>query len=392
MTSIFKNTYFVLSVILLLLMGSCISPITPRLNATDSKGLLVVDSQITDQQGPFIVKLSTTVPANVVYTPVPVLNANVHITDDRGNSFQLPGDSNGSYKTADTTLRGIPGNTYTLFITTPDSVQYISSPVLMQDVPGIDSVYFEQVAHTRFSQGQTYSDDWLNILLDTHDADAKTKYWQFAFEETWEVNMISDHVKVQHDPNNLSNFDWEKIDISDNKKICWVTKPSASIIIASTANQPVDELKRFPIEAIGPGEDRLHIRYSILVKQYAISADIYNYWKQMMDTNSNLDDIYSKIPSPVFGNITSRNGTAKALGYFSASAVKEKRLFILRSEHQVETVPVNNGCTYFDYDMPSGRQESYFGPEILTGTKVYSFSTGCTDCTQYGTNVKPSFW
>ena len=239
MTRKVKITYLVLTFILLLVIGSCISPITPQLNVTDSKALLVAEGQITDQPGPFIVKLTSTVPVGVVYTPKPVLNADVLIIDNQGNSFRLYGDSNGSYKTADTTLRGVAGNIYTLKITTADSTEYFSSPVLMQNVPDIDNVYFQAVTKTRFSQGQTYEDNWVNILLDSHDANGITKYWRYDFEETWEVNMISDQVTVHHSPIYPENVDKQTIVQIDDKKICWITKPSAAILIANTVKNQI---------------------------------------------------------------------------------------------------------------------------------------------------------
>jgi len=143
---------------------------------------------------------------------------------------------------------------------------------------------------------------------------------------------------------------------------------------------------------VRPGDTRLHIRYSILVKQYSIDADLYKYWNQLKDFNESTGGLYDKIPSPVFGNVTGCDGTTKALGYFSASSVKEKRLFINRSEHHVETININSGCTYFTYDIPPSQQKIYFGPDVLSGGRAYTSSTGCADCTEYGTNVKPFYW
>jgi len=46
----------------------------------------------------------------------------------------------------------------------------------MQDVPDIDSVYYKEVKKASL-RTSTYEDNWLNILLDTHDQTGKTKYW-----------------------------------------------------------------------------------------------------------------------------------------------------------------------------------------------------------------------
>jgi hypothetical protein len=385
--------YQILIFIFLLSAGSCVTSITPQLNMNDSKPTLVVDGQITDQAGPFRVKLTNTVPVSDQENPNPVLNADVHIIDDQGHSFQLYGGSDGIYETEEKNLKAIPGNKYTLTITTlEDGLQYTSTPVLMQEVPDIDTVYFEEVTHPRITQGVTYEDTWMNILLDTHDASGNNRYWRWEFEETWELNMLADPVIVRHSlqyPENVSTVFVAPI---DDKKICWVTKPSASILVASTAKNSVDELKGFIVQSIGPQDTRLHIRYSILVKQYSLDQDLYNYWNQLKDVNENSGGIYTKIPAPVYGNITCCEGTGKALGYFAASSVKEKRIFINRSDHHLQTININSECTYFDYSVPPTQQKIYFGPDILSGSPVYSSTAGCVDCTLYGTNVKPPYW
>jgi hypothetical protein len=102
--------------------------------------------------------------------------------------------------------------------------------------------------------------------------------------------------------------------------------------------------------------------------------------------------MYNKIPAPVFGNITCCDGQGKALGYFAASSVREKRFFINRSDHHMETININGGCTYFSYDVPPSQQKIFFGPDVLMRGPVYTSSAGCADCTLFGTNVKPSFW
>jgi hypothetical protein len=386
------NLYkIVLLFCLILPFESCLELIKPELNATDLASSLVVEGQITNETGPFRVKLTTSVPVNVMYYANPVLDADVRIVDDKGNLFILNSLNNGWYETADKKLMGIPGNTYTLSVTTKEGVQYESSPELMLEVPDIDSIYFEEVNHTKIEAGQTSEDLWLNILVDSHDPEGKVKYWNYEFEETWEVMMLTDRVKVVHVQEPLS-FTFEDINVADEKRVCWVTQPSSSILVTNTAKNVFDEIKKFIIQSLGPGDNKLNIRYSILVKQSAISKELYTFRKQLMDVNENVSGIYSKIPARVYGNVISCDGTLKALGYFSASAVKEKRIFIDKIQHHIETVSAYKGCSYFDYDLPLWVSKSYFGTIKGTDTKVYCFADYCADCRISGTNVKPDFW
>jgi hypothetical protein len=379
--------------ILMFPISSCVDPITLQLNENDAEPMLVVAGQLTNEEGPFRVRLTNSVPVNVMYSPEPLTDADVMINDDQGNSFQLYDIGYGWYETEDKTLKGIPGNTYTLNIITEYGTQFKSSPVLMQEVPEIDSLYFEEVKKIRFEDGKTYKDNWLNILLDTRDTENKIKYWHFEFEETWEVKMLTEHVLVEHSaPGEPYYATWEDVDVDDEKITCWVTMPSNSILIATTVNNPVNEIKRLPIQSLGPEDDKLHIRYSILVKQSSVSLELYDFWKQLMDANENVGSIYDKIPAQAYGNISCTNGTAKALGYFSASSVKKRRLFIGKTEHDVETVSAYKGCLYYDFAQLPWIPKSFFGTIKDKGTEVFCASEFCADCRDYGTNSRPDFW
>jgi hypothetical protein len=322
--------YFGLLIVLLLATGSCVTHFTPDLRKEDSKPFLVVDGQITDKEGPFSIKLTQSAPVSDTDQPLPVDHAEVNIIDDQGHSYHLYNYGRGIYTTREKKLKGVPGTTYTLIITTPeDGRQYTSTPVLMQEVPDIDSVYFEQVQYPRITEGKPYNENWVNVLVDAHDSSGLIKYWRWDYVETYGV------VKpVPYPPGAVS--------------ICWTTSSSASILVASTAGKPVNELKGFIIRSIGPGRCELSAGYSILIKQYSVNQDIYNYLKKLRDINETPGGIYSKIPEPVFGNISCCDSTGKALGYFTASSVKERRFNIKRSDNYQTDVNCDNvNCTSY---------------------------------------------
>jgi hypothetical protein len=372
---------------------SCVEPIVPELNSNDAEISLVVDGKITDQEGPFRVRLTNSVKVNVMFYLDPVLDAEVHIYDDKGNNVQLLDENNGWYESTDKKLRGIPGNSYTLSVTTADGLQYESSSVLMEEAAEIDSLYFEEVKQTRFANNETFEENWLNILLDSHDSEGKINYWWFEFEETWEVRMLTDYVSVQHSPPDApSNITKENVSVNPDKIVCWVTKPSTSILIANTVSSSENKIKKFPLRSLGPGEDKLHIKYSILVKQSTISPELYDFWKLLKDVNENSGGLYDKMPAQIYGNISCCNGKSRALGYFSALSVKTKRLFIDRSQHHVETRSAYSDCYYYDFDQVQWVPKSYFGTIIRTGKNVYCSGDICSDCRAYGTNIKPEFW
>lgn len=382
---------------ILLILQSCIDKFTPLLNESDTQNLLVVEGMITDEVGPFNVRLTESGPVDKLYSPIPCIGADVMISDDNGNSYQLLYTQNGWYETEDKTLKGIPGITYTLKITDEEGNIFQSTPELMDDVPDIDSVYFEEVKHTWFENGLTYEDNWLNILLDTHDPFGKTKYWFWKFEETWEIEMLS-KVLVRHGNPDDTDFEIyyteEEVEIDPEKKVCWVSVPSKSVIIKSTANSMESDIKRFIVQSLGPGEDKLHTRYSILIKQYSLNKESYYYWEQLRKQNEEGGGIYSTAPALVYGNIQCVAGSKKVLGYFSASSVRTKRLFINIGDHHVRTVNPYENCIYLtDPNTHLIPYWIYFTNIANTDIKLWVYYDAyCTDCRSYGTSVKPDFW
>lgn len=375
---------------LLYLMGaglSCVEPVVPDLNEEDMVPVLVAEGKITDKPGPFRVRLSRSVKVNVMYYDDPVSDAEVWIHDDQGTSVQLFGIGNGWYESSEKDLAGVPGLRYTLDILEADGTQYQSSSVLMEPSTGIDSLYY------LVEQALNSPEDQLSIRLNSHDDENRIRYWYFEFTETWEVKMITDNVPVEHSsPGSPSHITRENVRVDEDKIICWVNKHSSKILVASTVNSPVNELKDFIVNTLGPGEDKLHIRYSILVSQSSISREQYEFWRLLKDVNENAGGLYETMPARVFGNISCCNGNKKALGFFSALSVRDKRLFIERADHNVRTRSAYDGCMYYDYEQLPWVPKSYFGKNTSSGVDIYCSADFCADCEAYGTNVEPAFW
>ena len=108
----------------------CVDPYKPVLDEDDAANLLVVEGMITDETGPFSIRLTSAIPVyhyrNILENSLPVTGAEVQIIDDKGNVFLLFEKKPGWYETEEQDLEGIPGNTYTLMVHTPDEKQYQS--------------------------------------------------------------------------------------------------------------------------------------------------------------------------------------------------------------------------------------------------------------------------
>jgi hypothetical protein len=401
-----KNLIESILLISIFIFSSCIEQFKPELNTSDQKSQLVVEGTITDQPGPFKVRLTK---SSSVYAEQdiirfdPVTGATVHITDDKGNDFQLYQGVKGWYQTADSCLQGVPGNTYTLHVTDEDGNKYESTPELMLEVPPIESLFFEEKQRTHI-EGETVTQEaWLDILLNTYEPAGEIHYSRWDFEETWEFNMPQYIPVVRHtgEPpcilekiGDTEFMTW--VGVPAEQSHCWTTETSKSILVNSTAVDKTGRIVNYPIKYIGPDDDRISIRYSILVKQYELNKELYYYFKRLESLNETNGGMFDKLPSPLYGNIKSVSGSNKPLGYFLVSGIKMKRIFIDNSDTHIKTG--HSAYSSCGWSLPPLCVLKYFYyGKIIDGYRdvgydVWSTSNYCTDCRVRGTSVRPDFW
>ena len=392
--------HFISTAGLVFLCIQCVEPFSPELDPEDSENLLVVEGMVTDQPGPFRIRLTFSVPVydkwDLVADYMPVEGAEVEIIDIWGNTFIQFDTGLGWYETKEKELQGIPGRTYQLAITTTERLQYESTPQLLRSVPSIDSVYWEEFRVTKFDQQVTYEQNWLRILADTRAPGNENAYFKWELEETWEFRMpkrvLVNHGNIEHSP----PPSWETLEVEEEKVHCWVTEYSQSVLVKSTSDTPSNEIRGFVLQTIGPPDDKLNIRYSVLVKQYTLDREMYGFFKQIRESNEETGGIYERTPAQITGNIYCCEEGKQALGYFIASAIQTKRIFINNTEHSVigGSGPYDY-CGWTDFVPPYPFSETvkrYFYGTDNNGTEVTSSEEYCTDCRIRGTGEIPDFW
>ena len=358
--------------LLVLFLSACISDFYPVIK--EEKELLVVEALITDQPVADTVKLSKSIPLGKVSEAQPLSDCFVTITDDLGNIHLLREERAGTYITDSTTFKGEAGRIYTLHIRTSYGSNYESYPMEMKQVPPIDSIYYEKTV-IKEGVGVFFRIDGCQIYLDTHDFTNNCKYYRWDYSETWVLRLLFPVVN----------------------QTCWITEKSRPINIKSTAAFNDAKIIRHPINFINNVTDRLKRKYSILVNQYSISEDEYNYWQEIQNITEPSGGLYDVIPASVQSNMMCiENPDEKVLGYFSVSAKTSKRIFI-QGDFRGIIDRYNNCVTGKIYSFPPEGlgisvwildDEPYARPPywLVTDDK------GCADCTVRGTNIKPAFW
>jgi len=126
-----------------------------------------------------------------------------------------------------------------------------------------------------------------------------------------------------------------------------------------------------------------------------VDIEAFLYWERMRLNNNQNASLYSKQPVDTQGNIKNLTHSKKeVLGFFSASAISEIRIFI-------EPMPTNPYpiCAPAELGPPGFRGiERTDYPAFLMNNPLGTYfgiwlPNPCVDCSYYsGTTIKPDFW
>ena len=316
----------------------------------------------------------------------PESGASVVVEGEDYSSFQLKELRAGVY--ADILFLH-PGGKYRLKINIRDGREYVSDYVPFEQTPPIDSVNWKE------------DSTGVSIFVNTHDPENNTHFYRWEYAETWQYHTYLN-----------SNFDLVNGVVTrrdDNNQIynCWRTLPSTDILIASTSRLKEDIIYRTPIQYVPKTTEKIFINYSILVKQYALTADGFDYWQNLKKNTEQMGSLFDPQPSQFGGNIhcTSTPGDP-VIGFISASSVQQKRIFINGNDlltynyspYFIPCMDLNDISTGISPTDSAKIYEYLVMPRhlftFLYSDGVYHLAQNfCADCREHGgSNIKPTFW
>jgi len=388
-----------LSFVLLLggVISGCRKAYNPKI-IDSPNSYLVVEGVINSGNDSTFIKLSKTV--KLSETVSSGLSGAV-VTVEGENNDVYPFQAIGAGVYAAPPLHLIANNKYRLHIKLDDK-EYISDLTDAIITPEIDNVDYK------------VKSNGIQINVNTHDAASNTRFYRWDYTETYLFH--SDYQSLYK-----SNGDTVLDRDMDNDQIykCWHTDNSSNIIIGSSEKLANNVISDAPVSLIATPSEKLVERYSILVRQYAISKEAYQFWQNLQKNTEQLGSIFDAQPSQLKGNIHCVTEPAETvIGYISVCNVTTKRIFINSSDlpdgagkkpgygcsldtflfkHVLSpNQTVNDENIYFNYKKNSGNilaipVEQLFDPAHNLAGHLGS-SPQCVDCTLHGTNKQPAFW
>lgn len=385
---------------LLLSLASCVEPYAPEVIEAPTN-YLVVDGSLNGN-GVTTILLSRT--ANLAATASPAVEkgAKLFIVDNTGQRYSLAEKASGTYQSDSLVLD--PNRQYQLRLTTANTAIYESTLVPLKVTPPIDQLAW-RIDNTQ-----------VQVQASTHDATQQTRYYRWGAIETWEFTSAY-----------RSALEYRNGGI--NSRItpiytCWHTERNTSIRQASSASLSQDALANITLLTLPAQAERFKIRYSVLVSQYAETAEEFAYYELLRKNTEAVGSVNDPLPTQLTGNVHRVDAPNEpVLGFIGAHTVQQKRLFLNRQDlpprpdsyfdtpYQTcftgREIFRNNPDSSFDYRYPSTRifdnpksvpisliiypsADDSLAIPIIQG--YLGSSVECVDCRTRGSNTKPDFW
>ncbi len=364
-----------------ILFNGCLDPYAPP-KVSGSSNYLVV-SGFLNAGGSCSITLSRSQLLSSTDVPASVSDASVFIQDENGVTSTLTFQGYGVYSNSNLNLDF--QNTYRLHIVTSNGESYNSDYVPIVQSPPIDTVGW-----TLSQQGSVEPE--LNIYVSAQGNNNQSPYYFWNYKETWEYNAAY--------PTDLKLINGQVVPNFDSTYFCWRTLSSTGILISSTKQLSQNVVNQFTITSNPDNSVKFLKGYSILVTQLSLTQDAFEYWQQLRATTENLGTIFGPLPSQFNGNIHSiSNHSEPVFGFFSASSVSEKRIFIKPGQFPTPSAAVLTGYEDCQLNQLLVKDINNLGGSAIVssygvGPVGYNItSIDCVDCRlKGGTNIKPSFW
>jgi hypothetical protein len=298
----------------------------------------------------------------------------------------------GNYETIIPQSEMMPGTSFKVDIVVPGGINIVSDFDQIHDCPEVDTLYF--AIESIPASNPLFQTKGIRFYTSLDAQNMDSRYFRWEAIESYEY----------HAPYPIEWFyDGQLHHIlppDKSRQKCWKTEMVNSIFTLTTKNLSVNKFDLIPLHFVdNVSSSRLVYGYSLLLRQYAQSEAAFDYWEKLRVNSVGQGGLYEKQPLVIKGNLHNiTNPGQEILGFFSASTISYKRIFV----KNIENLPseYNPGCSVAGEEPRrtglKGIPKSMY-PAYLYATQ-YSYvliilDNYCYDClTLGGDTIKPAFW
>jgi len=356
-------------------------------------GTLVVNAHLTNILGEQVVEISRS--ADLTYPSFdPVSGCLAEVIREDGE-LRIFSESEPGYYKADLDASFLEiGASYMLHVNTPDGKEYESTFDKLRPVPAIDSLYYEVEINNFASESDSVSGIrfYCDFTYDNEDYD----YIRWDLTETYEF----------HNPDMRGfildvDFTMKELTDTNNYKICYITNELSTIHSMSLATLDFGIYIKKPFTFVPNDQQvqKLHNKYSLLVKQYSLGEEAFHYWNELKKNSQEQGWLFDRQPALLKSNIHNVNDENEiVLGFFSMAGVEERRAFAVKPEGLDLSF-----YKWYCFPTPKGPPgpvdiedlPKYYAQAWMDGESSFAeVNKHCVDCRAYknSSHIKPEFW
>ncbi len=384
-----NKTYFLIAFISLFL-ASCVKRYEPEIESKDAVKF-VVTGEVNRGDEVQRINISTTSPVSLPRY-FAVTDCDVKVVDDKGNSYSATDMRDGNYEIAIPQSELTPGTSFKVDIIVPGGTNIVSDFDKIHDCPEVDTVFY--VLESIPASNPIFQTKGIRFYTSLDAQNIDSRYFRWQALESWEYHAFYPiewfyDGKVNH-----------VVPPDNSRKVCWKTATVNNIFTLTTKNLVQNKYNLFPLHFVdNVSSPRLVYGYSLVLRQYALSEAAFDYWEKLRINSVGQGGLYEKQPLVVKGNLHNiTNPEQEILGFFSASTVTSKHIFV----KNVENLPseYDPGCSTEGVEprrtglkgIPTTMYPAYLYATPY-GYMIILLDNYCYDClTLEGDTIKPAFW
>jgi hypothetical protein len=360
---------------------SCVERFDPTLSPNEIN-ILIVEGYINAGPGETVIRLSRATALSGNQLVDFETFAKLAIVDNGNASFPLVETQPGTYKSGEINLP--TDKQYRLYMKLSNGAEYSSELLPVKITPAIDSLSWEW-------------NDYLDIFVNSHDPESNTHYYQWEYQEDWQIRSPY-----------RSTIEWKDDTIKERDPLeslrmlnCWKSSRSHDLIFSSSYELERDVVK-YNLIQIPKGGEQTSVKYSVIVKQHALTQDAYNYLRVIEKNTSQVGSFFDPMPSELFGNVHNlAQPDEPVVGYVGVSTTETKILFIENRDLPFVARGVRCPTAKFKQADQDSINKYLRPPRFFLLFDTWTergepwmsvMVKDCLDCRVYGSNVRPSYW
>ena len=345
------------------LVVACVDTVNISRSLTDS--IIIVDGSITDEAGPYIVKITHAFPLHAdTARNEPISGATVVLYSDKGESEVLIEEKAGEYQTTGM-IRGTIGNTYHITLQMPDGSTFQSDPERLNAAGDIKAIKYAYEARTVTKSYGVLPADVFNVYADA-DADISGDslvYMRWRFTGTYktetfpQLHTTVSQVSTYKTPYECSGYVVDpglnggvlRQDTVCTCCICWVKEFETTPHLFNSELVSEGQFRNVKVGEVPISRATFVEKYYVALEQMAISRKAYDFFNIIRSQKDNASNLFQPTPGRSVGNIVGVNTDERIVGLFWAASIARGSIFIPKEAvpYKIATDSVPRPCTSY---------------------------------------------